>query len=30
MAFMTGKLQVKGDLGLAMKLQNVLSYGDAR
>jgi putative sterol carrier protein len=24
MAFMTGKLQVKGDMGLALKLQNVL------
>jgi putative sterol carrier protein len=25
MAFMTGKLQVKGDMGLALKLQNVLN-----
>ena len=24
MAFMTGKLKVKGDMGLAMKLQNLL------
>ena len=24
MAFMSGKLKVKGDMGLAMKLQNVL------
>ncbi len=25
MAFMTGKLRVKGDMGLALKLQNILS-----
>lgn len=26
-AFLTGKLKIKGDMGLAMKLQNVFSLG---